>query len=225
MAVGWVRTDGDGDGEDDGSLSEMEQLLFRPGGAGDMAALRSTAQRLAGRGALVAGVFCAAALACMLASACSHVAGRAAPAAALTAEGLRHTSVLESGLPDLPRTRQVLRGAAPGSAGANASAAEPEGLGDGLSCGGDEELYSELCYKKCGLITNGVYPVRGSPTSCCKAWPCTPFNSRLSFNICGGFNTAGESKGNGKGACPHPPGNHSEAAEDQPIRKTLLEVV
>jgi len=77
---------------------------------------------------------------------------------------------------------------------------KPNNLHDGNFCEDDEEEHATLCYKKCSLITGGVYPFRGTAFSCCKATPCTLLNSHFIMSMCGGYDIAGERANN---ACPH----------------------
>jgi hypothetical protein len=77
---------------------------------------------------------------------------------------------------------------------------KPNNLHDGNFCEDDEEEHASLCYKKCKLITNGQYPFRGTAFSCCRAKPCTLFNSHFVMKICSGYDIAGE---RANGACPH----------------------
>jgi len=76
-------------------------------------------------------------------------------------------------------------------------------LSDGNPCRDDEELLNttKLCYKKCSLLTDGKYPIRTTPWSCCSKRPCL-FNQRKDLGVCSGFSIAG---GMGS-ACPHAPG-------------------
>jgi len=71
---------------------------------------------------------------------------------------------------------------------------------DGNFCAGDEEEFGGLCYKKCGLLTAGVYPYRVSAWECCKHPGACTEDYRISFKICGGFGVSGNEVG---GGCPH----------------------
>jgi hypothetical protein len=82
--------------------------------------------------------------------------------------------------------------------------AHHDNLHDGNLCNDDEEEHAALCYKKCELLTDGEYPVRGSAFSCCRAQPCSLFNQRFKMSICGGFDVAGDEANN---ACPHQRGS------------------
>mmetsp|Transcript_12221 Transcript_12221/g.35038 ORF Transcript_12221/g.35038 Transcript_12221/m.35038 type:complete len:280 (-) Transcript_12221:179-1018(-) len=37
------------------------------------------------------------------------------------------------------------------------------------ACMADEELFLDLCYMKCSLLTKGLYPYRTAPATCCKS--------------------------------------------------------
>jgi len=77
---------------------------------------------------------------------------------------------------------------------------------DGNICGDDEEFHEGLCYKKCGTLTLGVYPIRTSAWTCCKNRPCTWQNSNHKVGMCSGFDVAGDHDHQGNQACPHLPG-------------------
>lgn len=81
-----------------------------------------------------------------------------------------------------------------------------ESLHDGNECEDDEELHAGLCYKKCGLLTGGSYPLRTTAWSCCSkanVSDCSSYTTKTSMKICGGFGVSGDASGNG---CPHSPG-------------------
>mmetsp|Transcript_96044 Transcript_96044/g.228710 ORF Transcript_96044/g.228710 Transcript_96044/m.228710 type:complete len:404 (-) Transcript_96044:111-1322(-) len=86
-----------------------------------------------------------------------------------------------------------------------AELAPPEALDDGNKCVGDEEEFAGECYKKCGDLTGGYYPIRTSPFSCCASHPCGFLNSRIHVGFCSGFDVAGDNEGHGcpnfEGAC------------------------
>jgi len=78
-----------------------------------------------------------------------------------------------------------------------------EHLHDGNVCDDEEELYGGLCYKKCGLLTNGQAPIRTSSWTCCKSHPCGLRNQMGSLGhtiICKGYDV------DAAGSCPHKPG-------------------
>lgn len=72
------------------------------------------------------------------------------------------------------------------------------------ACGGIEELYLGLCYKTCAELSNGTYPHRTSPVSCCKVSSVScmmPSQNHISGFMPGsGYNVGGN------GGVPHPPG-------------------
>mmetsp|Transcript_33669 Transcript_33669/g.85707 ORF Transcript_33669/g.85707 Transcript_33669/m.85707 type:complete len:471 (+) Transcript_33669:64-1476(+) len=78
-----------------------------------------------------------------------------------------------------------------------------ENMHDNNICTKNEEMYAELCYMKCSLLTNGTYPIRTSSWTCCENHPCGPSNQKGSVGtqvLCDGFDV-----GIG-GGCPHGPG-------------------
>lgn len=81
--------------------------------------------------------------------------------------------------------------------------APKEDLFDGNVCEDDEEVFGELCYKKCSLLTDGTHPIRTSPMSCCISHPCLYSNQLFKVAFCGGLAESGDLTGNG---CPHAPG-------------------
>lgn len=91
-----------------------------------------------------------------------------------------------------------------GGDGAGIPLAPRASMHDGNICGDDEEIMNELCYKKCGTLTFGEYPVRTSAWTCCKRHPCTYANTKHNMGMCSGFDIAGDSQGDN--ACPHLPG-------------------
>eukprot|EP00933_Yihiella_yeosuensis_P063441 TRINITY_DN66592_c0_g1_i1.p1 TRINITY_DN66592_c0_g1~~TRINITY_DN66592_c0_g1_i1.p1 ORF type:complete len:263 (-),score=50.06 TRINITY_DN66592_c0_g1_i1:283-1071(-) len=82
--------------------------------------------------------------------------------------------------------------------------APSEDMHDGNLCGNDEELFDDLCYAKCSLLTGGSHPVRTSSFSCCKSHPCEVWNTKVNFppKPCKGFDVAGDVAGATEG-CPH----------------------
>mmetsp|Transcript_40615 Transcript_40615/g.73119 ORF Transcript_40615/g.73119 Transcript_40615/m.73119 type:complete len:267 (-) Transcript_40615:83-883(-) len=83
--------------------------------------------------------------------------------------------------------------------------ARTENLNDGNICLDDEELFENLCYKKCALLTGGVDIFRLSAFSC---GPSSSVGDLLksevnTFEPCHGYDVAGDQAGNG---CPHKPG-------------------
>ncbi|CAE8590424.1 unnamed protein product [Polarella glacialis] len=93
--------------------------------------------------------------------------------------------------------------------GASRSAGLPnaptENMHDGNPCGDDEELFEDLCYMKCSLLTEGTHPVRTTEMSCCEKHPCGISNQKFSIKPCSGFDVAGSINGQ-EGDCPHPVG-------------------
>jgi len=86
--------------------------------------------------------------------------------------------------------------------------APQEHMNDGNICAADEETPKNngggVCYKKCALLTGGVYPIRTSAYSCCKSNPCKLFGNEMThIGLCSGFDIAGENEG---GRCPTVPG-------------------
>lgn len=80
--------------------------------------------------------------------------------------------------------------------------APTESMSDGNKCPDDEEEYpatTGTCFKTCSDLTGGVYPIRTSPFSCCKAQPCSFSNTKSHFGFCGGFDVSGDSE---HGGCP-----------------------
>lgn len=74
---------------------------------------------------------------------------------------------------------------------------------DNNVCDTDEELYAELCYKQCRLLTNGSYPIRTSSWTCCERHPCGLLNQKGKVGstfVCNGFDV------DRTGRCPHKPG-------------------
>jgi len=97
------------------------------------------------------------------------------------------------------------------SAGTVTSAYAPqENRRDGNVCADDEEGSGNLCYKKCSLLTSGLYPIRTSAWTCCESRPCGITNQRMSISMCNGFDQSGDSAGNG---CPHSAGTCLEDEE------------
>uniref|UniRef100_A0A7S1PW66 Uncharacterized protein n=1 Tax=Alexandrium catenella TaxID=2925 RepID=A0A7S1PW66_ALECA len=90
---------------------------------------------------------------------------------------------------------------------ANLTDAPEENLHDGNVCSDDEELFEELCYKQCRLLTDGEYPERTSSWSCWKGGASSKiFDEKVGSKIpypCKDYDVAGDSMGNG---CPHSPG-------------------
>lgn len=76
----------------------------------------------------------------------------------------------------------------------------PEHRHDGNSCEDYEEDFLGLCYKTCSNLTNGVYPVRSSPFSCCKNADCFSRDKVRTWIPCQGYDI------NAQGGCPHKPG-------------------
>jgi len=78
----------------------------------------------------------------------------------------------------------------------------PNDLHDGNWCEDDEEEHGGLCYMKCALLTDGVYPHRSTAFSCCKKLPCTLGNTHFTsaLSVCAGYDVSGKKAG---GACPH----------------------
>jgi len=77
-------------------------------------------------------------------------------------------------------------------------------VGDGETCGKDEELHDGLCYKRCSLLTDDREPFRASAFQCCdRTPPCDLGGSSISMVPCSGNAVGGEISGNG---CPHRPG-------------------
>lgn len=80
---------------------------------------------------------------------------------------------------------------------------------DGNRCGDDEEQFGPLCYQQCYILTNGLYPHRTTPFSCCASQTgCGISNQKITVpNIlkpCSGFDVAGTTEN--RGGCPHAPG-------------------
>lgn len=69
-------------------------------------------------------------------------------------------------------------------------------------CFEEEEFFAGACYKNCSALTNGQYPIRSSPNTCCSAEPCI-FPSHISFMgpfVCTGYAV------DSRGSCPRRPG-------------------
>ncbi|OLP84811.1 hypothetical protein AK812_SmicGene34284 [Symbiodinium microadriaticum] len=69
-------------------------------------------------------------------------------------------------------------------------------------CFNEEEFFAGACYKNCSALTNGQYPIRSSPNTCCSAEPCI-FPSHISFMgpfVCTGYAV------DSRGSCPRRPG-------------------
>jgi len=97
------------------------------------------------------------------------------------------------------------------------SQAQPpsENTQDGNTCNDDEELFQNLCYKKCSLLTQGTHPIRTTSMSCCNAdkiADCNFKNQEVSVKICGGYDVAGNVNGQ-TSACPHAEGGCYENEE------------
>lgn len=106
---------------------------------------------------------------------------------------------------------ETVKGAAATSAGF--SSAPAENMHDGNLCGDDEELFEDLCYMKCTLLTEGKNPIRTSAFTCCESHPCGFGNTIFNMNApCAGFDVAGKINGQ-KGACPHTLGTCLEDEE------------
>jgi len=77
---------------------------------------------------------------------------------------------------------------------------------DGNMCPDNEEMHAGLCYEKCKELTDGVFPIRASPFSCCRAEPCDFFNSKFSNprKSCEGLDVG---KQRGRKICPHTVGD------------------
>jgi len=76
-----------------------------------------------------------------------------------------------------------------------------EHMHDGNTCEDNEEIYAGLCYNKCDILTDGLYPIRTTAFSCCRSHPCGLTNQKLvSEAPCHGYDV------NGDGGCPHRPG-------------------
>lgn len=88
--------------------------------------------------------------------------------------------------------------------GAGTPLAPRESMNDGNICEDDEEFYSNLCYRKCTILTDGEYPIRTSPWTCCREKPCTFSNQMHNVGVCSGFDVAGAMAG--RDACPHTAG-------------------
>lgn len=75
---------------------------------------------------------------------------------------------------------------------------------DGKICGDAEELFEELCYRRCSLLTNGESHIRTSAFECCAEEPCPASRSHAKAPgirlPCHGFDVSGD------GSCPHEPG-------------------
>eukprot|EP00445_Apocalathium_hangoei_P031483 CAMPEP_0203915618 /NCGR_PEP_ID=MMETSP0359-20131031/56408_1 /ASSEMBLY_ACC=CAM_ASM_000338 /TAXON_ID=268821 /ORGANISM="Scrippsiella Hangoei, Strain SHTV-5" /LENGTH=293 /DNA_ID=CAMNT_0050842165 /DNA_START=69 /DNA_END=950 /DNA_ORIENTATION=+ len=72
------------------------------------------------------------------------------------------------------------------------------------ACFDYEELFNNLCYRTCKLLTNGSFPLRTSPWTCCQAsqiQDCFFTNQIRNLGICSGYDVGGDGK-----SCPHPPG-------------------
>jgi len=65
-------------------------------------------------------------------------------------------------------------------------------------CEDNEEKFFHLCYRKCSLLTNGVFPVRSAPNACRKEEPSNEVSIKLGF-FCSGYWVGGD------GHCPHTP--------------------
>jgi len=75
-------------------------------------------------------------------------------------------------------------------------------------CRINEELYAGLCYKKCALLTNGSYPVRGTAFSCCRKGDCGFLGQKTAGIVpCTGYDVSGQH------TCPHHPGECLENEE------------
>lgn len=112
----------------------------------------------------------------------------------------RHQGVL----PSLASVQEVQElQAYPGAAGGD-SLKPVENLHDGNVCEDDEELFENLCYKKCALLTANQFCIRTSPFSCCASHPCGFSNQKVMMRTpCNGYDISGDTIG---GGCPHQPG-------------------
>jgi len=93
--------------------------------------------------------------------------------------------------------------------------APSENLNDGNKCQDDEELFMNLCYKKCSILTQGTHRYRTSAFTCCEAdskEQCSLSNQEVNTKICGGFDVAGSINGQ-ESACPHQKGSCYENEE------------
>merc|ERR1719433_1345477 len=73
-----------------------------------------------------------------------------------------------------------------------------------LTCMENEELFQNLCYRKCQLLTEGAFPLRSSAWTCCKAAEitgCFIKNQDRGLGLCSGYDVAGDGK-----SCPRSPG-------------------
>eukprot|EP00932_Pfiesteria_piscicida_P000825 SRR837773.10807.p2 GENE.SRR837773.10807~~SRR837773.10807.p2 ORF type:complete len:212 (-),score=73.04 SRR837773.10807:39-674(-) len=70
-------------------------------------------------------------------------------------------------------------------------------------CDGNEEQMGGMCYKKCELLSDGKFPIRSGPNTCCKAKPCwNIFNVESAGFQCSGYGVGGGLVPDHK--CPHP---------------------
>jgi len=69
------------------------------------------------------------------------------------------------------------------------------------ACLETEELHAGLCYKKCGLLTNGTHPFRSTAWTCCKQSPCGFEMPKHDAGLCSGYDVSGDGR-----SCPHEPG-------------------
>ncbi|CAK0889683.1 unnamed protein product, partial [Prorocentrum cordatum] len=101
-----------------------------------------------------------------------------------------------------PRAAAGSRGVRLGKQVELAAASSPaRALRDAKVCHDNEEKWGLLCYKKCSLLTDGMYPIRTTAMTCCESHPCK-LNQVHKMGVCGGFSIAGDGE-----SCPHPPGD------------------
>jgi len=76
-----------------------------------------------------------------------------------------------------------------------------EHMHDGNNCEDGEENFMGLCYLSCKNLTDGKYPYRGTPFSCCQTHPCEVLKEKYGgMTPCQGYDMSAE------GGCPHKPG-------------------
>jgi len=60
---------------------------------------------------------------------------------------------------------------------------------DSNDCHDGEQYFAGNCYQNCSILTNGAFPIRSSPNTCCKKEPCI-YPSDIDFSgpfICQGY--------------------------------------